>query len=154
MNGFNIYLSWNGKRKYKVFGCPKCYIQYRKSSLLFEYGSINNTHTPFFFIPNASGTVKFFIDALHKNLNEEAMKCISRFSLGYINMEEVRDMFQNIQKLQYIVRSDCDLKKEMLHSVSVMIKESNGTIEFIQLQMIKEPDKFGNWKIINIKREK
>lgn len=154
MKSLSFYLNWNGKRKYQMFGCPKCYMQHIKSPLLFEYGSINNTHSPFFFIPNASGTVKFFIDALHRNSNEEAMGYISKFSLGYINMEEVRDMFQNIQKSQYIIGSDCDLKKEMLHSVSVIVNGNNGVIEFIQLQMIKEPNRFGNWKIIDIKKVK
>lgn len=151
MNQKIKFLNWKGKKGKKYVQCPKLYIHYEKTPLLFEYNYINNSRRPFFSMLNARGTIKCFIDALHKNAYEEARGYISKLSSHLVDLEELSCMFQNIKQYQYLVSPYFSMKKNRISNISIASND-NAKPEFIHLQMIEEPNQFGKWKIICIEK--
>ena len=93
-----FFLPWSGDIVKKLVPSQKIYTPKGINPLFFQYDDIHNLKKPFLSIPNPSGTVKFFLEALQKKSDEEAIGYISHTLWGIVNMEELRDIFQDVRQ--------------------------------------------------------
>ena len=144
-----FFLPWEGIVAQKLVPSQKIFTPKGINPLFFAYDDIHNLNKPFLSIPNPSGTVKFFLEALHKKADEEAIGYISHTLWNIVNLEELRDIFRDVRQYQCFV----GWEKKGIRIVSLAVKNDGGKTDIISLKMVEEPNVFGKWKIYYIEKE-
>lgn len=104
---------------------------------------------PYFAITNESSTVKFFLDAVLKGVdNKEAEVYMSKDSK--FALEDVKNLFSGMENFNY-ARKLSDRGKPDPPTVTISPcydGKSRGSL--IHVKMVYEPDRYGKWKIYKI----
>lgn len=109
--------------------------------------SSKQSNNPFFSILNESGVVKYFINAIVKNSEEEAKSCISKFVVDKVDLSEIYSLLGEKKQYKSLIKYN---KNDNKNTISVAVGSND---EIVHVKMIEEPDCNGNWKIIQIDRE-
>lgn len=110
---------------------------------------------PFFNIFKDEGVVQNFLEAVKKQQIDDAKIYLSkRFKAGNLmNLDELKNLLDDYGKYKYLRNnvSATDYENFRINSILIMNNEYKNSI--LHLYLIKEPDKYGNWKIYGIERE-
>ncbi len=120
-----------------------------KRGFRLEDSSFNTVSTPFFSLPTPSGILRFFLTALEKDAQEEALGYLSSSAAAVADFDGIKKFFEERKTLHYF--SD-ELWNEN-RTVALTCKTDEGNTEVISVQMVVEPDRFGKWKINYIEKE-
>lgn len=111
---------------------------------------------PFFHILTDNGIATLFLEAVTAN-PDEAWAFVSKHYVNAIDLEALRDVLgqtgksrlcKSLVKASYI----SDPKNCLTRSVMVVDPERNMK-SILHLHMIKEPDRYGPWKIYGVEQE-
>jgi len=144
-----FFIPWDDIAFQGLAPIQKVYTPKDSSPLFFTYDDIHNLKKPFLSIPNPRGTVKLFLDALHKNADEEAIGYISHTLWNLVSMEDLREIFEDVRQYQCFV----GLENKGMRMVSLAVKADGGKTDIISMKMVEEPNVFGKWKIYHIEKE-
>ncbi len=144
-----VFLPWDNKKEPERINRQQLYFHPPKEPFLSSLNHIHYVKKPFFSMPNPQGTLRFFIHALMRRQDEEAKGYICKALLGFVDMDELRDLFQEESKYQYFSPK----QKESLSTVGIAVKSNQGTIQMLVVHMVEEPDIFGKWKICQIEKQ-
>ncbi|MDR1913849.1 MAG: hypothetical protein LBQ68_05125 [Clostridiales bacterium] len=111
------------------------------------YGDIQHTKRPFFNIMTENTTVKLFLDALAYD-PENASCFISKNCIKRIDLSELKETFGN-GGFKYLPQST--VVKNGKTNIILLMNSKDKTI--LHLYMVREPDRFGQWKIFNVEKE-
>lgn len=109
---------------------------------------VENAGKPFLEILNENAAAKNFIDAVIEDSPETAENYLSRI-FGSVDFDIMRSIFKD-KKYKCLINADKRISRR-IKSVIVSSKEKMKFI--IHFYLIKEPDKFGIWKISKIVKE-
>jgi hypothetical protein len=112
--------------------------------------SIRHTGGPYFHIMNEHSTVKLFLDAVAKNA-DEAKRFISKNCIKTIDLSELKNCFEH-GGYKYLTPASAVNGHCRTNTVLIFNRAQNVKI-VLRLYMIREPDQFGQWKIVNFERE-
>ena len=140
-------------------------IDWRKESIfvpVIEYCESDKSHelnSPFFtmgYNGGAEHTIERFLKAMRLKRVDDAKVYISKNYLERIDFEELLDVLPDGElSLRYIVKADYveDVPKGCI-SKSFLITDGNSArTRMFNINMLKEPNHFGKWKIYSIERE-
>lgn len=114
-----------------------------------EDACIFNGHTPYFSLPNPSGTVRSFLSALGAEDEEEALGFLSAEVSPLADLDQVKALFEKIKEYHFI----SDEAYHDVRTVSLACGNHEGETEMISLRMVAEPNRYGKWKIYCIEKE-
>lgn len=142
-----LFLPWNGSRQINLTESRQLFFQKRKFPL--EDLCFKTNAFPCFSLPNPSGTVRSFLDALEKDSEAEALSYLSSRVATEADMDSIKNLF--MKKKMLIFFSD-DILNE-IRTVCLACQSEKGKTEVISVHMIAEPDHYGKWKIFRIEKE-
>lgn len=117
--------------------------------LLLEVKNKSTRKDPFLKIPNESGTVRLFIEALNKNAEEEARKYLSKVIASNVDLSDAYHLFGPKKKYTCLKKFSFS---HLYQSSTVLIAVGNNE-EIVQVKVVKEPDNDGVWKILEIRKD-
>ena len=115
-----------------------------------------STMKPFFSVLDDDKTIKLFLNALANCQHEDAKVYISKNCGNIFDFEELSNFFDRTDNYKCLLNMQFNKEAKNCKTKSLLVmKNQNNSTEtsIIHLQMIKEPDKFGNWKICGIEKE-
>lgn len=133
------------------------FLQAKNKQAVYKVEMIMNTPTkkPFFSFFKDEGVVQSFLDAVKKQPIDDAKIYLSkRFKAGSLmDLNELKRLLDDYGRYKYLHNSvsAADYENFRINSVLIMNNEYKNSI--LHLYLIKEPDKYGNWKIYGIERE-
>ncbi|KXL54159.1 hypothetical protein CLNEO_03860 [Anaerotignum neopropionicum] len=142
-----LFLPWEGSEMEKPNKDRKVFLPKRRVPL--EDSCFKTIGGPFFSLPNPSGTVRSFLNALEKDHQDEAMGYLSTSAATMVDFEGIKNFFGERKLLRFF--SD-DIFNE-IRTVALTCKNDEGNTEVIFVQMVAEPNRFGKWKINYIEKE-
>lgn len=122
----------------------------RRTSVKVSMGVTPNK--PFVSLMNETGTVKLFVEALSKNRHEDALAYVSKNYAKNFDLGELSEYFGENGHYKHLVKVEFNQPPRNCITNSILVLENNKS-SIIHLHMIKEPDKFGSWKIYSIDKE-
>lgn len=143
----NLFLPWEENQREEPQKDRRLCLPKRRFSL--EDSCFNTIGTPFFSLPNPSGTVRSFLSALEKDCQDEAMGYLSTSAAAMADFEGIKKFFGE-RKMLYLFSDDI---WNEIRTVSLACKSDAGSTEVISVQMVAEPNHFGKWKINYIEKE-
>lgn len=150
--GQEYYLFWmkSSHRKPCTFflkGNRKLW-NYHLPNMLSPRNITTKEKSPFFIYHNEEGTLRCFLDALSKNSGEDALVYFSKEIQYQDNLEEALALFgeeRQYKKLIHFKQS----KNKRFNTISIALGKQE---KVIHVYLVEEPDKFSQWKIIQIER--
>ena len=125
-----------------------------KHGVFIAIKSTKKEFAPYIDIKEDKKIVNSFIDALKNSSTKEINAYTSKHlkAVGGINIEKLKQLFENDMKYKHIENLETSdnsshIKKHTILIVGAEIKN------ILHLYMIKEPDRYGAWKICAIERE-
>ena len=109
---------------------------------------------PFFNILTDNGIAALFLEAVAVN-PDEAMAFVSKHSAGAIDFEALRDVLGNTNHhcTSWVQASyNSDPKNCMTRSV-LLVDPDHNIKRLLHLHMIREPDRYGQWKIYGVEQK-
>jgi len=99
-------------------------------------------------------TMDCFLKALRCERPEDAALYISKNYLDRIDLEELSDVLLTKSKLcvSYVLKTAYHENPKNCIDKAFLVMD-NGKAELFSISMLKEPDRFGKWKIYSIDRE-
>ncbi len=96
-------------------------------------------------------TVERFLEAISKWQHDDAKVYISKNFANDFDLDELSRFFD--QKLDYmnLIKVEFHKAPKNCKSNSIMMMDKDRSI--VHLHLVKEPDKFGKWKIYSIEKE-
>ena len=143
----NFFLPWEGNQKEEPKKDRKVFLPKRRFPL--EDLCFKTISSPYFSLPNPSGTVRSFLKALENDCHDEARGYLSTSVATVADLEDIKKLF--VEKKELLFFSD-DILNE-IRTVSLACRCSKGKTEVISVHMVAEPDHFGKWKIYCIEKE-
>jgi hypothetical protein len=143
----NLFLPWEGTEKEKPNKDRKLFLP--KGRFPLEDSCFKTIGGPFFSLPNPSGILRSFINALEKDCQDEAMGYLSASAAAMADFDGIKHFFGERKPLHFF--SD-DVMNE-IRTVALTCKNDEGMTEVISVQMVAEPNSFGKWKINYIEKE-
>jgi hypothetical protein len=119
-----------------------------EENVLSEEKWLYHTQRPFFHILSDDGTVKMFLDAVKQNM-EDARCFISKNCANAIDLFELRDSFKS-SGYKCLFPVERASKNYRTDTVLLFNHQEKSIVRFY---MIREPDRFGQWKIVSMERE-
>lgn len=126
-------------------------------------GRICKANTPFFYIMTEEGMVKQFIEAVTNSQDADDVKpFISKAFNGRLDFTEIRDAFQSGLRYKCLLKAEFRYTPPNCKTNSIVLfQETNDQDQeqehtrntIIHLHMVREPDRFGQWKIYGIEKE-
>ena len=109
---------------------------------------------PFFNILTDNSIAALFLEAVAAN-PDEAMAFVSKHSAGAIDFEALRDALDNTnQHCTSWVQASYSSDPKNCMTRSVMLVDPDKNIKrLLHLHMIREPDRYGQWKIYGVEQE-
>lgn len=142
-----LYIPWDAAQMPAGYKRKRVFLPRRKFPL--EDTCFDTTATPYFSLPNPSGTVRSFLTALERDCPEEAMGYLSAAVVQAVDIDGVKKLFGGKKELHFF--SD-DILNE-IRTVSLACGSGEGKTEVISVRMVAEPNQFGKWKIYCIEKE-
>ncbi|WP_352399791.1 hypothetical protein [Anaerotignum sp.] len=142
-----FFLPWKGSGSYEPQKDRKLILP--KGTFPLEDLCFNTVRSPYFSLPNPSGTVRSFLSALEKDCEEEAMGYLSNTVAIMADLDGIKKLFGEKKELHFF--SD-DIQNE-IRTVSLACRCEQGYTEVISVRMVAEPNHFGKWKIYCIEKE-
>ncbi|MCL2593743.1 MAG: hypothetical protein FWD82_10340 [Defluviitaleaceae bacterium] len=93
-------------------------------------------------------TTKEFLNALKSDFKDDAKAYISRDFVNSIDLHKYENITKK-QKIPFVICANYDKLPKNCKLDTIMTTDT----EIFHLYMLKEPDKFGKWKIYGIDRE-
>lgn len=156
-----FFLPWNDyfieAKDYTIISNNNKQHLYKKDS--FGMVSVENIkwwNKPYFAILNEKSTVQFFIDAIMKKSIDEAKVYLSKTCNNELNIDEISNIFTDVCKYKYISKIEFDAIRNTNVSVVSITPKYVGNKKFtgiINVKMVQEPNRYGNWKIYKIEEE-
>lgn len=143
-----VFLPWKQEKGIERQSRQHLYFYPEKEPHLFSVSCIHYVKKPFFSMPNPRGTLQFFIDALKRNADEEAKGYICKALIQFVDMEEMRSLFEGENQYQYFLSK----QNQEIRTVTIAIQSKIEKKQMLAVQMIEEPDLFGKWKICRIEK--
>ncbi|WP_313528661.1 hypothetical protein [Anaerotignum sp.] len=143
----NFFLPWEGSQSSEPKKDRRLFLP--KGSFPLEDLCFNTVSSPYFSLPNPSGTVRSFLSALEKDCEDEAMGYLSNTVATMADLEGIKKLFGEKKELHFF--SD-DILNE-IRTVSLACRGEQGKTEVISVRMVAEPNHFGKWKIYCIEKE-
>lgn len=143
----NIFLPWEGNQSKEPKKDRKLFLPKRRFPL--EHLCFNTVSSPYFSLPNPSGTVRSFLRALEKDSQDEAMGYLSDSVASVADLDDIKKIFGEKKELHFF--SD-DILNE-IRTVSLACRSAEGKTEVISVRMVAEPNRYGKWKIYCIEKE-
>lgn len=143
----NLFLPWEGDQKKEPKKDRRLFLPKRRFPL--EDLCFHTTGSPYFSLPNPSGTVRSFLSALEKDRQDEAKEYLSTSVAAVADLEDIKKLFA--EKKEFHFFSD-DILNE-IRTVSLACRSDQGKTEVISVHMVAEPNRFGKWKIYCIEKE-
>ncbi len=114
---------------------------------------IKDTDKPFFHTQSANSTIKRFIEALAVNA-EEAKCFVSKTCMHNIDWDALRKCFETGQyKCLSPTETVMSTETPRFCKTNAVLILNNDGHNILRLRMIREPDRFGQWKIFSIEKE-
>ncbi|MDR1663393.1 MAG: hypothetical protein LBR83_00525 [Clostridiales bacterium] len=109
---------------------------------------------PFFHILTDNGIAALFLDTVTAN-PEEALAFVSKHYVGAIDLEALRDTLARANRLcnSWVQAPYNANPKNCLTSSVLLVDREHNTKRLLHLHMIREPDRYGQWKIYGIDQE-
>jgi hypothetical protein len=109
---------------------------------------------PFFHILTDNGIAVRFLEAVAAD-PEEAMAFVSKHSAGAIDMEALRDILGTAGRLcnSWVQISYNNNPKNCLTRSVLLVDKERNTKQLLHLHMVREPDRYGQWKIYGVEKE-
>lgn len=104
---------------------------------------------PFFFLLSEKGVLQFFFRALFEKKEEEVRNYFSK-DVRFFDMEAMYHLFQERDLVVLKFGLEKKIRKKNSRTISVLLGKSGNVVHF---QLVREPDQFSIWKIIQIKKE-
>lgn len=143
----NLFLPWEGSGNKEPKKDRRLFLPKRRFPL--EDLCFNTIRSPYFSLPNPSGTVRSFLSALEKDCHDEAMGYLSNTVANMADLDDIKKLFCEKKELHFF--SD-DILNE-IRTVSLTCRSEEGKTEVISVRMVAEPNHFGKWKIYWIEKE-
>ncbi|WMI81139.1 hypothetical protein [Anaerotignum sp. MB30-C6] len=143
----NLFLPWEGSQEMEPRKDRKVFLPKRRFPL--EDLCFKTIGSPYFSLPNPSGTVRSFLRALEKDHEDEAMGYLSNTVASVADLDGIKKLFGEKKELLFF--SD-DILNE-IRTVSLACQCEEGKTEVIFVRMVSEPDHYGKWKIYSIEKE-
>ena len=115
--------------------------------------SIDQTiNKPFIKVMNDTGIVNLFLDAIVKKELADAKAYVSKKFIDAIDLAELKELIGTKKICNYVAMAEYNKGKNIFRTNSVILFE-NGISSLFHIHLIREPDRFGSWKIFGIERE-
>ena len=120
----------------------------REETLLYSKGK------PFFYILTDNGVAAQFLEAVAAD-TEEAAAFISKHSAGIIDLEALRDMLGGANSFcsSWVQASYSGEPKNCMTRSVMLVDQERNINRLLHLHMIREPDRYGQWKIYGVDQE-
>lgn len=130
-------------------------LQNRGSAHKIEAAINEPLRKPFFSVSNDDGVVRRFLEAMKKERIDDAKIYLSKYLKAgdLMDLEELSRLFEGYGKYKYLRDNASNIGYENFRRDSVMIMDNEYRNSVLHLYLIKEPDKYSNWKIYGIERE-
>lgn len=133
---------------------PACAVKWPKERTDCADAPLCQTGRPFFHIVTDNSIATLFLAAVAANA-DEAMAFVSKHCIGVIDLDALRDVLGQTNRVcESWVRAPYanDPKNCQTQSVLVVDPERNVN-RLLHLHMIREPDRYGQWKIYGVEQE-
>lgn len=133
------------------------FLKVKQDSFIYKKLRLKNEEMykkPYFSILNEDSTVKLFLDAILRDATEEAFCYMSRSIPTNIDLMEIQGILNAGSDYKYLIKADTNTKKKLCKTNSILIINEECRNSIIHVHMVREPDRFGNWKIFGINCEK
>lgn len=108
---------------------------------------------PFFQMPTDHGIAAMFLKAVTAN-PDEAWAFVSKNYVGALDLEALRDVLGQTEICRSLVEAPYGSDPKNCLTRSVLVVNAERKIQSVlHLHMIKEPDRYGQWKIYGVEQE-
>lgn len=111
-------------------------------------------HKPFFHILTDNGIASLFLEAVAAN-PEDALAFVSKYCPKSIDLDALRSILGDRNLLcQPLIKASFNRDPKNCSTSSVLVVDpEHNKKSLLHLHMIKEPDRFGQWKIYGVEQE-
>jgi hypothetical protein len=120
--------------------------------------AVNNNAFPHFHMLSDNGIAALFLETVADN-PEDAWAFVSRAYAGTLDLEALHNVLlgedaKRIRVCPYMINATYEAEPKNLRIRSVMVMDPERKVKrLLHLHMIKEPDKYGQWKIYGVEQE-
>lgn len=114
-----------------------------------EDAAFHSIHAPFMSLPNPSGTVESFIEALRQEDEDEALGYLSQTVMEMADLDEMKRLFCTEGKYHFFSED----AGSGIRTVALATSNRSDSTEVIFVRMVAEPDDYGKWKIYSVEKE-
>ncbi len=114
---------------------------------------IQKNSAPFFNIPTEDAVVKLFMEALTNSDADGIKAYISKNLSQQFDLDELKDFFRAVDGYKCLSKAGVADAKNNFRTNSILVLSNETKNSIIHLHMVKEPDRFGKWKIYGFERE-
>lgn len=134
-----------------------CLMKIEKDSFVYKKLRLKNEEIyrkPYFSILNEDSTARLFIDAILRDATEEAFCYMSRSIPTNIDLHEIQGLLNSSVDYKYLIKAESGTRSKGCKTNSILIINEECRNSIIHVHLVREPDRFGKWKIFGINCER